>query len=47
MKTQISATIEKENLKWLERQVKIGRFRNVSHGIDTAITTLKSVGVQQ
>jgi len=36
----ISITIEKEQLEWLENQVKEGRFANISHGVRFALKKL-------
>lgn len=34
MRYKISATIESDVIKWLETQIKAGRFRNISHGLE-------------
>ena len=41
MKERISATVEKETLKRIERILKKGKYRNKSHIIEKAIELLE------
>lgn len=41
MKARVSATIDKEKVKILKDLAKTGKYRNVSHVIETAIELLK------
>jgi len=41
MKERISATIEKESVKIIERILESGKYRNKSHVIERAIELLK------
>ena len=41
MKIRISATIDKETLKIIEKKLKKGKYRNKSHIIEEAIKKLK------
>lgn len=42
MKKPISATIDEELIKWIEREVNESkRYRNKSHLIETALESLK------
>jgi len=34
MKLKITMSLELEIIKWIESQVKIGKFRNRSHGFE-------------
>lgn len=40
MKIRVSATIDKEKIKILKNLVKTGKYRNVSHVIETAVERL-------
>jgi len=40
-RTQISVYISNDLIKWLDEEVKNGRFRNKSHGFDFALEQLK------
>ena len=42
MKISIAATIDDEMLKWVESQVKAGKFANRSHGIEYCIRFTKN-----
>lgn len=42
MKISIAATIDDEMLKWVESQVKTGKFANRSHGIEYCIRYTKN-----
>lgn len=42
MKVSIAATIDDEMLKWVESQVKKGKFANRSHGIEYCIRYTKN-----
>ena len=39
----VSITIEKEQLEWLENQVKEGKFASISHGVRVALKKLMEV----
>ncbi len=45
MKENISVSLEKDTIDWVDDQAKTGRFRNRSHVIEYAITQLKKQGV--
>jgi Arc/MetJ-type ribon-helix-helix transcriptional regulator len=48
MKKPVSATIEEELIKWLEREVGTGkRFRNRSHLIEYAVELLRKGGKEE
>ena len=42
MKISIATTIDDEMLKWIESQVKTGKFANRSHGIEYCIRYTKN-----
>lgn len=37
----LSVTILPENREWIESQVKVGRFRNLSHAVEEGIMALR------
>lgn len=41
MKENISISLEKDTIKWLDEQVLTGKYRNRSHAAEYAITELK------
>lgn len=41
MKKRISATVDEDAIKILESLVRTGKYRNMSHAIETAIRLLK------
>jgi Arc/MetJ-type ribon-helix-helix transcriptional regulator len=41
MKENISVSLEKETIKWVDNQAQTGKFRNRSHVIEYAIQELK------
>jgi Arc/MetJ-type ribon-helix-helix transcriptional regulator len=41
MKERVSATIEKETRKKIEKIMELGRYRNISHLIEDAIKALE------
>ena len=43
MKERVSATIDKETRKQIERLLKSGRYRNISHVIEDAVKLLGGV----
>lgn len=42
MKENISVSLEKDTIKWLDDQAETGKFRNRSHVIEYAINQLKA-----
>jgi Arc/MetJ-type ribon-helix-helix transcriptional regulator len=44
MKENISVSLEKDLITWLDKQAETGRFRNRSHVIEYAINELKKRG---
>ena len=34
MKQKLTVTVEKEVIEWIKLEVKTGRFRNISHGLE-------------
>ena len=46
MKENISVSLEKETISWLDTQAATGKFRNRSHVIEYAINELKRQGVK-
>lgn len=40
MKAKISATVEKNLVEWIDRQIETMRFRNRSHAIEYALVKL-------
>jgi len=38
MKTTLSVTIEEDLKKWIEEQVKTGKYRNISHFVEDVLT---------
>jgi Arc/MetJ-type ribon-helix-helix transcriptional regulator len=43
MKENISVSLEKDTIKWVDEQTKTGKYRNRSHVIEYAINQLKGV----
>lgn len=41
MKVRVSATIERDNDKFLDEEVKMGKYRNKSHAIEEGIKLLR------
>ncbi len=41
MKDNISVSLEKDTIAWLDEQVKTGKYRNRSHAAEYAIQELK------
>jgi Arc/MetJ-type ribon-helix-helix transcriptional regulator len=37
MKAKLTVTVEKNIVEWIDRQVKIKRFRNKSHAVEVAL----------
>lgn len=44
MKERISATVEKETVKIIEKSLKSGKYRNISHFVEAAIKLLGEKG---
>jgi Arc/MetJ-type ribon-helix-helix transcriptional regulator len=44
MKKTVSATIDKDLIEWIEKQVDTGKYRNKSHVIEYAIRELRQKG---
>ncbi len=44
MKENISVSLEKDTIKWLDEQAATGKYRNRSHVIEYAISELKRQG---
>ena len=44
MKENISVSLEKDTIKWVDEQAATGKFRNRSHVIEYAINELKKMG---
>ena len=44
MKENISVSLEKDIIIWLDKQAETGKFRNRSHVIEYAINELKKRG---
>jgi Arc/MetJ-type ribon-helix-helix transcriptional regulator len=42
MKENISVSLEKDTIKWVDEQALTGKFRNRSHVIEYAINQLKN-----
>ena len=42
MKVKTAISIENDTLKWIELQVKNGKFRNVSHGFEYCVNYTKN-----
>ena len=47
MKENISVSLEKDTITWLDKQAETGQFRNRSHVIEYAINELKKRGASQ
>lgn len=45
MKENISVSLEKDSIKWVDEQAATGKYRNRSHVIEFAIQELKKRGV--
>jgi Arc/MetJ-type ribon-helix-helix transcriptional regulator len=45
MKENISVSLEKDTIAWVDAQAETGKFRNRSHVIEYAINQLKKEGV--
>lgn len=42
MKEKISASVDKQLLRWIDSQVRKKKFANRSHGLEVAIQQLKN-----
>ena len=43
MKVRVYATIDRDNDRFLDEEVKLGNYRNKSHAIEDAIKTLRGI----
>lgn len=45
--TQVSVSIDDENLEWLQDEVRKGKFKSVSEGVRTAVKIQRLLGTEE